>query len=270
MDYFKYLFYGLVQGLTEFLPISSSAHLKIFSQLFNLEDPGSSLSAIIQIGSVFAILIYFKEDLINILGKKSENNSLLNKRFLISIFMGTISILLLGILIKFIIPNFYDSFLRSNQLIGITSIFTGLLMYLSEMTKNKNISLKNHSLADSFFIGLAQAFAIIPGFSRSGITITSALFLGWNKVDATKFSFLLGIPAISISAIVEIYSSLHNDLLNFYGPFLVALLSAFFTSLIAIKLLIRYISFKGFKIFVYYKVFFGLIILLENSGFFKI
>ena len=260
MNYLKYLFYGIIQGFTEFLPISSGAHLKVLSEFFGLQDPGYSLSAIVQIASVLAILIYFRKDFISI------NSIVLDKHFhknklLISIFLGSISIIFLGGFIKFIIPQFYQSYLRSNILIGIISIFTALLMYLSQLSKNKYITLENHSFSNSFFIGLAQAFAIIPGFSRSGITITMALFLGWKRVEAAKYSFLLGIPAISLAALVEIFSSIKGNLFISYGPLFVGLISAFITSYISIKFLIRYISMKGLKIFIFYKLFFGILIL---------
>ena len=261
MNYLKYLFYGIIQGFTEFLPISSSAHLKVLSEFFGLQDPGSSLSAIVQIASVFAILVYFRKDFRTINGISIVNNYLHKRKLFISILIGSISIVLFGGFIKFIIPQFYETYLRSNVLIGVISILTALLMYLSQLTKNKDITLENHSFINSFLIGLAQSFAIIPGVSRSGITITMALLLGWERVDAAKFSFLLGIPAISLAALVEIFSSIKDNIFISYGPIFVALISAFITSYISIKFLIRYISLKGLKIFIFYKLFFGILVL---------
>ncbi len=262
MNYLKYIFYGIIQGLTEFLPISSSAHLKVLSEFFGLQDPGYSLSAIVQIGSVLAIIIYFRKDIQNFNLNSLVNNYWYKNKILISIFIGSFSILFLGAIVKFVIPQFYESYLRSNFLIGIISIFTGFLMYLSQLARNKNITLENHSYLNSFLIGLAQSFAIIPGVSRSGITITIALLIGWKRVDAAKFSLMLGIPAISIAAIVEIFSSSKSFLFLSFGPLFLALISAFITSYISIKFLIRYISLKGLKIFIFYKIFFGLLLLL--------
>ena len=264
MNYFKYLFYGIIQGFTEFLPISSSAHLKVFSEFFGLQDPGSSISAIVQIGSVLAIFVYFRKDIRSLKLVNFKNNYLYKNKIFKSILIGSICIIMLGGFIKFIIPHFYESYLRSNLLIGIISILTALLMYLSQLARTKDISLINHSYLNSFFIGLGQAFAIIPGVSRSGITISIALLLGWKRVDAAKFSFLLGIPAISLAALVEIFSSIQSSLLISYGPLIVALVSAFTTSLISIKFLIRYISMKGLKVFIFYKLLFGLVILLSE------
>ena len=257
----QYFIIGIVQGFTEFLPISSSAHLKVLSEFFGLQDPGSSLSAIVQIASVLALIIYFRKDIGTINGIAFVNNYLYKNKLFKSILIGSISIIFLGGFVKFIIPQFYELYLRSNVLIGIISILTSLLMYLSQLTKNKNITLENHSFYNSFLIGIAQSLAIIPGFSRSGITITMAILLGWKRVDAAKFSFMLGIPAITLAAIVEIFSSIKDNLFISYGPLFVALISAFITSYISIIFLIRYISLKGLNIFIFYKLFFGLLIL---------
>ena len=251
-----------MQGLTEFLQISSSEHLKVLFEFFGLQDPGSSLSAIIQIGSVFAILVYFGKDIKNINSIVLENSYFYKNKIIKSILIGSIPIILIGAFVKLKIPYFYESYLRSNLLIGIISILTALLMYISQLRKNRNITLDNHVFFNSFLIGLAQSFAIFPGVSRSGITITIALLLGWNRVDAAKYSFLLGIPAISLVAFVEIFSSIKNNILISYGPLFVALVSAFITSYFSIKFLIRYISLKGLRVFIIYKVFFGLLILL--------
>ena len=261
MNYLKYLFYGIIQGFTEFLPISSSAHLKVLSEFFGLQDPGSSISAIVQIASVFAIFVSFRKNILDNEYIGFESIYLYKNKILKSILIGTIPIIFLGGFIKFILPHFYETYLRSNLLIGFISIFTALLMYLSQLTKNNEKSLENRFFLNSFLIGLAQSFAIIPGVSRSGITITMALFLGWKRVDAAKFSFLLGIPAISIAALVEIFSSIKSNLFIYYGPLFVALISAFITSYISIKFLIRYISLKGLKVFIFYKLFFGILIL---------
>ena len=262
MNYLKYLFYGIVQGVTEFLPISSSAHLKVFSEYLDLQDPGPSTSAIVQIASVFAILIYFRKDIISLKGINLENNYWYKNKIFISILIGSIPIIISGGFMKFIIPQYYESTLRSNLLIGIISIFTALLMYLTQFVRNININIENHSLFNSFLIGFAQAFALIPGVSRSGITITFALLLGWKRVDAAKYSFFLGIPAISLAAFVEMFSSIQSNLLISYGPLFVALASAFIASYISINFLVKYISLKGLNIFIFYKLIFGLLVLL--------
>ena len=265
MEYLKFILYGLIQGLTEFIPISSTAHLKIISLFFGIEDPGSSISAIIQIGSVLALLWYFKNEVFYLKNesKKTFYKNHLNKKLLKSIFFGTLPIVFIGGTIKLFIPNFFNVILRSNISIAIVSILMACLMYLSDISKNNSTNISNHNYRDSLLIGLAQAFAIIPGVSRSGSTISVALLSGWERSDAAKFSFLLGIPAISLAAISEFvfsFNRIHTfDLL----PLIVGITTAFLSSLFAIDFLIKYLSTRGMKLFVYYRLFFGILILLN-------
>ena len=265
LNYLKYIFYGLVQGFTEFLPISSTAHLKILSLLFGFDDPGISLSAIIQLGSVLAIFFYFSHDIKNFLIEADENllSSLFKNKINKSIIIGTSSILIIGFFVKFYIPNFFNNYLRSNLSIGIISILMAFLLLLANKSFDNNISLKNHSYKNSFFIGLSQAFAIIPGVSRSGITISTALLLGWKRIDAAKFSFLLGIPAILISSLVELYYSANSYSELKILPLIIGLITAFISSLISIKILLRYLPSNGLKFFAYYRIAFGLVIVFS-------
>ena len=169
MEYIKFILYGLIQGLTEFIPVSSSAHLKVISNLLGIEDPGHSLSAIIQIGSVFALFWYFKNDIFTSKNRISKNkfNSLIYKKLFKSIFVGTIPIIFFGGFIKLFIPYFFDKALRSNLSIAIISILMAFFMYLADNSHPKFINIKNHNYQDSLLIGISQAFAIIPGVSRS-------------------------------------------------------------------------------------------------------
>ena len=213
MEYLKFVLYGLIQGLTEFIPVSSTAHLKVLSLFLGIDDPGASLSAIIQFGSVLAISWYFRKDIFNFRSQSSKKflEYLLHERLLRSILIGTIPIVLLGGSIKIFIPSFFENVLRSNLSIALVSFLMAFFMYFADCSKKGFINIKNHSYSDSFFIGFFQAFSIFPGVSRSGITISSALISGWERGDAAKFSFLLGMPAISLAAIVELISSF-NDL----------------------------------------------------------
>ena len=136
-------------------------------------------------------------------------------------------------------------------------------MNFADNSRNKFINLRNHNYLDSLLIGLGQAFSIIPGVSRSGVTISLALLFGWERKDAAKFSFLLGIPAISLAAIVQLIFSL-NQFSNFsFLPLVIGLTTTFLSSLLAIDFLIKYISKRGMKIFVYYRIIFGILILLN-------
>ena len=257
--------YGLIQGFTEFIPVSSTAHLKIISHLFGIEDPGYSLSAIIQIGSVFAIVWYFRTIFFRKNNFASTSPYSLNsfKKFLKSILIGTIPFILTGGFIKIFIPYFFDENLRGDFLIGIISLFMAFLMYLADISRSRFISIKNHKYLDSLLIGLAQSFAIIPGVSRSGITISTALILGWERSDAAKYSFILGIPAISLAAIVEFIFSIDKFSTFKFFPLAVGLLSTFLSSLFAIDFLIKYFSSHGMRIFIYYRLLFGILILIN-------
>ena len=265
MEYLKFILYGLIQGLTEFIPVSSTAHLKVLSLLFGIDDPGSSLSAIIQLGSVIALIWYFRIDIFKLRSKFSKTffDDLLHERLLRSIFIGTLPIILLGGSIKLFAPYFFNNTLRSNLSIALVSIFMAIFMYLADSSKKGSKSLKNHNYLDGFLIGLSQALAIIPGVSRSGVTISTALVSGWQRGDAAKFSFLLGIPAISIAAIVEFISSF-NELSSFsFFPLIIGLTTAFLSSLFAIDFLLKYFYSNGLKLFIIYRAVFGVVILLN-------
>ncbi len=262
MDFLKFIFYGIIQGLTEFIPVSSTAHLKILSLLFGINDPGSSLSAIIQIGSVLAIIWYFRESIFNF-KKINFRFSFLSNKLYKSIYIGTIPIVILGGFIKLFVPGFSDSFLRSNFSIAVISILMSIIMLIADISNTKFINLSNHSYRNSLYIGIAQAFAIIPGVSRSGATISMALFSGLDRKDAAKFSFLLGIPAISLAAFVEFFSTVSQFSTFPFLPLFVGLITTFFSSLLAIDFLIKYISSHGLKIFIYYRMVFGILILLS-------
>ena len=265
MEYFKFILYGLIQGLTEFIPVSSTAHLKVISLFFGIDDPGPTISAIIQFGSVLALFWYFRNDIFKFRRQYSKNifEYLLQDRLLRSIFVGTIPIVLFGGSIKLFVPYFFDNILRSNFLIGCVSILMAIFMYVADTSSTNSINIRNHKYLDSFLIGLSQAFAIVPGVSRSGVTISTALVSGWERRDSAKFSFLLGIPAISLAAIVEFISALNE--FNFYDfyPLIVGLATTFISSLFAIDFLLKYVSSNGLKLFIIYRVVFGMLILLN-------
>ena len=265
MEYLVFILYGLIQGFTEFIPVSSTAHLKVVSLIFGIDDPGPSLSAIIQLGSVLALIYYFKNDFFESRRYFSQinNDYLKNKRLICSILIATFPIFLLGGTIKLFIPYFFDKYLRSNLSIALVSLLMAIFMYIADRSKRGLLNLTNHKLSDSFLIGLTQAFAIIPGVSRSGITISTALVSGWERGDAAKFSFILGIPAISIAAVVEFISSF-NEFSSFsLYPLIIGLVTTFFSSLFAIDFLLKYFSTNGLKLFIIYRVIFGICILLN-------
>ena len=265
MEYLKFILYGLIQGFTEFIPVSSTAHLKIISHLFGIDDPGSSISAIIQIGSVLAIFWFFRNDFFKLRSKSTNKyfGFFLDKRLLRSIFIASIPIIFLGGLIKLFLSRFFDDILRSNLSIALFSLLMAMFMYIADNSKRGTKKLKDHNFADSLLIGLSQAFAIFPGVSRSGVTISSALVSGWERYDAAKFSFLLGIPAISLAAFVELISSFNEFSSYSIAPLIVGLITTFFSSLLAIDFLLKYFSSNGLRIFIVYRVVFSIVILLN-------
>ena len=265
MEYLKFILYGLIQGLTEFVPVSSTAHLIVLSHFFGLDEPGHSLSAVIQFGSVLALIWYFKKDIFRLKSQSSRTffDYFPNKRLLKSISVNTIPIMLLGGFIKFFVPNFFYDFFRSNLSIALITFIMTILMLVADNSKRGYVNLRNHKYSDSFLIGLSQAFAVFPGFSRSGLTISLALINGWERADAAKFSFLLGIPAISIAAIVEFISYFNEYSLSNFLPLIISLLSTFLSSLLAIDFLIKFYSSNGLKLFIIYRFIFCVVILLN-------
>ena len=265
MEYLEFIFYGLIQGLTEFIPVSSTAHLKVLSLFFGIDDPGPSLSAIIQIGSVFALFCYFRKDIFKLRSQYSKIffDNLLYERLFKSLLIGTVPILLLGGSIKLFSPYFFERILRSNLSIALVSLVMAIFMYIADISKKGSINLKNHNYSDSFLIGFSQAFAIIPGVSRSGVTISTALISGWERSDAAKFSFLLGIPAISIVAIVEFIYSFDEFYSFSFLPLIVGIITTFLSSLFAIDFLLKYFSSNGLKLFIVYRIAFSIVILMN-------
>ena len=265
MEYLEFILYGLIQGLTEFIPVSSTAHLKVVSEFLGFEDPGYSLSAIIQLGSVLALTFYFRNDFFKIRSQSLKKlfDYLSHEKIFLSVLIGTIPIALLGGAIKLFVPYLFDKYLRSNLSIAIISFLMAILMYLADISKKGSINFQNHKYSDSFLIGLSQAFAIFPGVSRSGITISTGFLTGWERRDAAKFSFLLGIPAISFAAIVEFISSFNQYSSLSIPPLIVGITTTFLSSLLAIDFFLKYISSSGLKLFIIYRVVFGFVILLN-------
>jgi undecaprenyl-diphosphatase len=254
---------GIVQGLTEFLPISSTAHLRVVPALLGWDDPGVSVTAAIQLGSVAAVVAYFRRDLTQVLkgisravrhGQWREPDARLGVAMLI----GTLPILVLGLGIKlFWHAGYASSPLRSVPSIAIVSIVMALFLALAERMGPRLKQLGGVTGRDGFVVGLAQALAVIPGVSRSGSTLTASLFDGWKRADAARFSFLLGIPAISIAGLVELKSALGTSSGAGPLPLLVGIFSAAVVSWLAIDWLLRFLQRNSTWIFVGYRLVFG-------------
>ena len=254
---------GIVQGLTEFLPISSTAHLRVVPALLGWDDPGVSVTAAIQLGSVAAVVAYFRRDLTQVLkgisravrhGQWREPDARLGVAMLI----GTLPILVLGLGIKLLWHAGYASSpLRSVPSIAIVSIVMALFLALAERMGPRLKQLGGVTGRDGFVVGLAQALAVIPGVSRSGSTLTASLFDGWKRADAARFSFLLGIPAIAIAGLVELKSALSTSAGAGPLPLLVGIFSAAVVSWLAIDWLLHFLQRNSTWIFVGYRLVFG-------------
>ena len=264
---FKSFFLGIIQGFTEFLPISSTAHLKVVPYFFGWNDPGVSFSASVQLGSAVAIIYYFRNQISLIIdsffsvlkhrkGFKDDDS-----RLSIYIFVASIPIFVFGLLIKIYWPNYSESNFRGLFSIAVTSIFMALLLALSEIYGKRNKLFADVNLNDVILLGLAQSLALFPGVSRSGITLTSALFSGIERQTAARLSFLVGIPAISISGLVELLSLFRVSSVIDILPMIIGIISSFFSSILAIDLFLKFLSKNNTLVFVYYRLAFGVFIL---------
>ena len=271
MEYWQAFVLGIVQGLTEFLPISSTAHLKVIPAIFGWRDAGISFDAVIQLGSIAAVVGYFWKDLKNItLGSikavRERNYKSQEFKLAIAIALGTIPILFGGLLIKIFVPDYDKSPLRSLAAIAIASIIMSSLLALAEIfgqrDKTEKRQFQRVRVIDGILTGLAQAVAIIPGVSRSGSTLTAGLFLGLDRVAATRFSFLLGIPAITIAGIVEFISIVRKGFGDVgVAQLAIGLFSSVIFSYLAIAWLLKFFQTHTTWVFVIYRLIFGTLIL---------
>ena len=259
---------GIVQGLTEFLPISSTAHLKVVPVLLGWGDPGVSVTAAIQLGSIAAVIAYFRSDLLQVLkgiGKAFRHGQWREPeaRLGVAMVVGTIPILLAGLLIKLFWSEGYEtSPLRSLPFIAMVSIVMALLLALAERLGPRQKKLADVSGRDGLIVGLAQMLALIPGVSRSGSTLTASLFDGWQRADAARFSFLLGVPAISIAGFVELNQAFAVSAETGPWPLLTGIVSAAVVSWLAIDWLLKFLQRHSTWIFVAYRLLFGVVLLV--------
>lgn len=268
VNLFQAIVLGFVQGATEFIPISSTAHLKAVPVFFGWGDPGVSFIAVIQLGSVAAVLSYFWSDLSQItqgMIKAVRTSDYDSQDFwlAVGIAVGTIPIVVLGLLLKFFDPAWYESIFRSMPSIAIVSIIMALLLALAESIGSQKRDFKDLTVKDGIFVGIAQALAIVPGVSRSGSTITAGLFNNLERATAARFSFLLGIPAILLSGLVELSELLApSDGQSIQWMVLIAaLISSAVFSYLAIAWLLEFLKRRSTWVFVWYRLGFGVFIL---------
>ena len=243
---------SLIQGVTEFLPISSSSHLIIFSDYANFKNQSITIDVSLHIGSFLAVLTYFYKDILNFLK---------NKELFLKIMIASLPILIFGFIL--VQTNLIEK-LRNIKVIGWTTILFGILLYISDRFKlEKNID-KNFNFKSVIFIGLFQMLSLIPGVSRSGISITAARFLNYKRFDSVKLAFLLSIPtlgAVSIYGSKNIYFSQDENISTLS---LLSIFLSFVFSLITIKFFLKYINRFSLSIFVFYRIILGFILLIVS------
>jgi undecaprenyl-diphosphatase len=271
MGWFEAVVLGVVQGLTEFLPISSSAHLRIVGEVFGWDDPGAAFTAITQIGTEIAVLLYFRREIGRIiaawvasLGGKRKGDPDARMGWLIIV--GSIPIVVLGLLFQ----DRIETTLRDLRIVAIALVAFSLILYWADRVGAKRRELGNLTVGHGIAFGFAQAMALIPGVSRSGGTITMGLFLGYTRAAAARYSFLLAVPAVLGSGFFQAYEALTGDVAGeavSWGPTIVATVIAFAVGLSVIAWLLRYLDRGSFTPFVVYRVVLGLTVLaLVGTG----
>ena len=264
VDYLQAVVLGIIQGLTEFLPISSSAHLRIFPEVFGWGDPGAAFTAVIQIGTELAVLLYFWKDIwrIGSMWAKSlvrpEYRGHLDARMGWFIIIGSLPIVLLGVALKDVI----ESDFRSLWLVGTMLIVMGVVLGIADRVGSTDKTLRNISLRDAILMGLAQALALIPGVSRSGATLSMGRFLGYDREAATRYAFLLAIPAVIGAGVFELKDVPNGDNLYGWGPTILATVVSFVVGYAAIAWLLRYVTTHSYTPFVIYRIVLGAATLL--------
>ena len=243
------LILSLIQGVTEFLPISSSSHLILFSKLTNFQNQSLSLDVSLHIGSFLAVITFFYKDLIKFLK---------NKDLFIKILISSLPVMILGFLL---IQTDLISELRNIKVIGWMTLLFGVLLYISDKFNiHKNIE-NDFTYRSALMIGFFQMISLVPGVSRSGITITAARLLKFNRYDAAKISFLLSIPTLAVVSVYGIKNIVSAENMNISFLNLFSILLSFVFSLITIKYFLQYIKSFSLDIFVIYRVILGIVIL---------
>jgi undecaprenyl-diphosphatase len=266
VELIKAIVLGIVQGLTEFLPISSTAHLRIVPALFGWDDPGAAFTAIIQLGTVAAVLIYFRKELGHafmawfntITGKKDVNKA--DARLGWAVFVGTLPIVVLGLAFH----EKIETSLRSLYIVAGSLIVMGIVMLIAEKVGSRQRKVEHVHVQDGVIVGLWQCLSLIPGMSRSGSTISGALIQGFDRVAAARFSFLLSVPSVAGAGLYEAYKAIkHADLGTHvsWGPTIVATIVSFAVGYAAIAFFIQYLQKRGIGVFVWYRVALGVLIL---------
>jgi len=268
VDFFRAVVLGVLQGLTEFLPISSSAHLAIFPKFFGWDDPGAAYTAVIQIGTELAVLLYFWRDIWTIGSGwvrgvfSREAREAPEWRMGWFVIIGSVPIVILGLVLQ----DAIDSNFRNLKVIGTTLIVLGIVLGIAERVGRKSSPIENLTMKHAILLGIAQAGALVPGVSRSGATISMGLFLGYERAAATRYAFLLAIPAVVGAGIFKL-KDIGGDNSYGTGPTVVGTVVSFVVGLAVIHWLLKYVSTHSYTPFVLYRVGLGaLVLILVGAG----
>jgi undecaprenyl-diphosphatase len=264
----KAILLGVVQGLTEFLPISSTAHLRIIPSFFGWGDIGASYTAVMQVGTMIAIIIYFRRDMVNmtrsfLASVKSKDYQSKDTRLFLMVIFGTIPIVIFGFLFKDFIRNEF----RNMYVVASSLIFFSIVLYIADRYTKKTVSMEKLSYTDSLIIGFFQSLALIPGASRSGSTISGSFFRHMTREDAARFAFLLSIPAILLSGTYEMFSQ-RKELLSGDSAVLSLVIATVVSGVVgywSIWFLISYIKKHSMLVFVVYRILLGILIIILLS-----
>ncbi|MGQ9819527.1 MAG: undecaprenyl-diphosphatase UppP [Candidatus Kapaibacteriales bacterium] len=264
---------GLIQGLTEFLPISSTAHMTLFAKVFGadlLNNPQqwTAFMAVVQLGTLLSLLVYFYRDISHLISAllKLKRNSFTDEQFhnikvdlIWKIILGSIPIFFFGYTLK----NFIESdFTKSTLLIAVMLITIGLIMFFADKLSKKEKNINQINYIDTIVIGFAQAMALVPGVSRSGATISAGLFMGLKRESSAYYSFLLSIPAIAVSGLYEFVKYFFFFSSDLVVPTLIAFITSFVFGIISINFLLKYLKHHSTLIFVIYRIIVGLTLLI--------
>ena len=248
-EFIEILILSAVQGISEFLPISSSAHLILVSNFYDFKTGSLLIDISLHLGSLFAIIFYFRKDLLNL---KS------NKKLLLLIVIGSIPLIIFGYILH---STELIYLLRNIKIIAFTTLFFGIILFFADQQKfNKDIS-NDLDVRSIIFIGLFQILALIPGVSRAGITLTAARFLKFNRVDSTKIAFFLSIPALTGASFLGL-KDVVNQSIEINYLIIISVILSFLFSYITVKFFLNYINKFSFNVFVIYRIFVALILFL--------
>jgi undecaprenyl-diphosphatase len=270
-DWLQATVLGALQGLTEFLPISSSAHLRIFPALVGWDDPGAAFTAVIQIGTEAAVILYFASDIWRIVrawvlslfaGGRERNWDEHDARMGWYVIVGSLPIIAGGIALKGVIEGSF----RSLWIIGMTLVVLGVVLGIADRVGAKNRPIEALTLSHAVAFGVAQALALVPGVSRSGATISMGLFLGYERAACARFAFLLAIPAVLGAGIFEWPAALAAGGEYGLGPLLLATVVAFAVGYAVIAWLMRWLVRGSYLPFVIYRIMLGLLVLVLLTG----